>query len=79
MTALAFVGAGSVEFTRDLLADLFGFDDLGELSIRLHDNDAERLRTAEGIASQVRDRLGSTAHISAHARRADAFEAQTSS
>lgn len=74
MTTIAFVGAGSVEFTRDLLADLFGFDDLGDLAIRLHDIDPERLRTAEGIAAQVADRLGAQAKVTAHADRAEAFE-----
>ena len=50
MTTITFLGAGSVVFTRDLLADLFGFADLGPLTIRLHDIDADRLATADGIA-----------------------------
>ena len=50
MTTIAFLGAGSVVFTRDLLADLLAFGDIPDLRIQLHDIDAERLETAEGIA-----------------------------
>ena len=48
MTTVVFVGAGSVEFTRDLLSDFFGYDDLGPLTIRLHDIDPERLADRSG-------------------------------
>lgn len=54
---IVFFGAGSVEFTRQLLADLFRFDDLPELAIMLHDIDAERLAVAEATAHQVAQRL----------------------
>ena len=50
VTRIAFIGAGSVEFTRDLLGDLLTFDDLGELHVALHDIDRERLETAEAMA-----------------------------
>jgi alpha-galactosidase len=46
VTTIAFVGAGSVVFTRQLLADLFGFPELRDAEIRLHDIDADRLATA---------------------------------
>ena len=52
MTTITFLGAGSVVFTRELLADLLGFDDLTDVHIALHDIDAERLETAEAIARQ---------------------------
>lgn len=58
MTTIAFLGAGSVVFTRDLLADLLGFGDLADLRISLHDIDAERLATAEAIARGTIDQLG---------------------
>ena len=48
MITIAFVGAGSVVFTRQLLADIFGFPELSEVTIRLHDIDPDRLSTAEG-------------------------------
>jgi alpha-galactosidase len=69
MTRIAFIGAGSVEFTRDLLGDLLGFEDLGELEIALHDIDPERLETAEAMARWTARELGAQPTISAHANR----------
>lgn len=74
MTTVVFVGAGSVEFTRDLVSALFGFDDLGPLAVRLFDIDPARLATADGIARQVCDRLGAAAEITTHRDRAEAFD-----
>ncbi|WP_130491031.1 alpha-galactosidase [Motilibacter rhizosphaerae] len=53
MTTICFLGAGSVVFTRDLLSDLFAYDDLGDLRVVLHDIDPERLATAEALAQRV--------------------------
>ena len=50
MTRIAFIGAGSVEFTRDLLGDLLGFAELGDVEVALHDIDPERLSTGEAMA-----------------------------
>ena len=58
MITIALVGAGSVVFTRQLLADIFGFPELSEVTIRLHDIDPDRLSTAEGIAHQVARQRG---------------------
>ena len=58
MTRVAFIGAGSVVFTRQLLADLLGYEDLPTLDLRLHDVDERRLAVAEGTARQVSERLG---------------------
>lgn len=65
MTRVTFIGAGSVVFTRQLLADLLGFDDLGPLDLRLHDIDSARLAVAEGTASQVAERFGKRVDITA--------------
>jgi len=46
---VAMVGAGSVEFTRDLVRDLFTLEGLDRLELSLHDIDAERLQTAEQV------------------------------
>jgi alpha-galactosidase len=73
MTTIAFVGAGSVVFTRQLLADLFGFPELADATIRLHDIDADRLSTAEGIAHQVAQQLGARPTITASADRRTAL------
>ena len=46
MTAICFIGAGSVEFTRDLTADILSFPELSAAELRLHDIDEVRLDTA---------------------------------
>lgn len=68
------MGAGSVVFTRQLLADLLRFDDLGPLEIRLHDIDASRLAVGEGTARQVSERLGRPVTITSHLDRREALE-----
>ncbi|MCK2218090.1 alpha-glucosidase/alpha-galactosidase [Actinomadura sp. ATCC 31491] len=50
---IAFIGAGSVEFTQGLLADLVAFPDLGEFEVALHDIHPERLETAEAAARVI--------------------------
>jgi alpha-galactosidase len=73
-TSIAFIGAGSVEFTRDLLADLLRFEELSDIEVRLHDIDAERLATAEGIAHQVASQVGATPKVSVHPDRRAALD-----
>ena len=65
MTRVTFVGAGSVEFTRQLVGDLLRFDDLGPLDLRLFDVDERRLAVAEGTARQVGERLNRPLTITA--------------
>ena len=44
---VAFIGAGSVEFTRNVVTDLCGYPELaGGLDLALHDVSAERLAHA---------------------------------
>jgi alpha-galactosidase len=50
VTTIVFVGAGSAEFTRQLLRDLLTFDDLPGLELVMHDIDPERLTLAEQLA-----------------------------
>jgi alpha-galactosidase len=47
---IVIIGAGSVEFTRELLGDILSFPELGEVRVVLHDINTERLETAEAIA-----------------------------
>ena len=58
MTVIAFLGAGSVVFTRELLADILSFDELKGVTLALHDIDPERLQTAELIARRTAEQLG---------------------
>jgi alpha-galactosidase len=74
MTTIAFVGAGSVEFTRQLLADILGFAELAEVTIALHDIDSDRLSTAEGIAQQVVEQVGGRPTVTATTDRRAALD-----
>src|SRR3954471_19579258 len=74
MIKVAFVGAGSVEFTRELLGDLLSFDELADTHVALHDIDAERLDTATGMARWIDGELGGRATITAHADRGEALD-----
>ena len=50
---MAFVGAGSVTFTKTLVSDLLAFPELhGELDLALHDIDQRRLEVAEAIVNR---------------------------
>jgi alpha-galactosidase len=71
---VVFVGAGSVVFTRQLLADLFRFSDLPPVQIVLYDIDQERLDVARGTAEQVAARLDSRAEIVATLDRRQALD-----
>ena len=55
MPKIAFIGAGSVVFTLNLLGDILTFPELAESEIALMDIDAERLRIAEIMARKVAD------------------------
>jgi alpha-galactosidase len=69
------IGAGSVEFTRSILADLCAYEDLhGSLEIALHDIDPERLGYAERAAEQLVERSNAGYRVSAHASRSPAFD-----
>ena len=73
VTRIAFIGAGSIEFTRDLLGDLLSFDDLGPLEIALHDIDPERLATGEAMARWTAQQLGASPTFSTHLDRREAL------
>ena len=77
MTRIAFVGAGSVEFTRDLLGDILSFPELADATIALHDIDPERLDTGEAMARWTNQALGANATIEAHPDRRAALDGGT--
>src|SRR2546430_647923 len=59
MIRVTIIGAGSVEFTRNVVADLCSFPELaGQVTIALHDIDAERLTYAERAAASIVRRTG---------------------
>jgi alpha-galactosidase len=71
---ITLIGAGSVEFTRILLADLSAFPELAEATIVLHDINPERLTTAEQIATAANATAGAHFNIEAHLDRRAALE-----
>src|SRR6478735_2116894 len=73
MPRIVLVGAGSVEFTRNLLGDILTSPALRTSHIALHDIDPERLATAERMARWTADALGAEPTISAHLDRREAL------
>jgi alpha-galactosidase len=77
MTQVVFLGAGSVVFTRQLIADLLRFEDLPEFRLVLHDIDADRLAVARGTALQVAAQLGRSIDVDATLDRRAALRGAT--
>ena len=74
VTRIVFIGAGSVEFTRNLLGDILTFPELAESEIVLHDISPERLETAEAMARWTADAVGAHPAISSHLDRRRAVD-----
>lgn len=75
MRRIVLIGAGSVEFTRNIVADLCSFDELhGELTLALHDIDDERLGYAARAAESIVRRTDAGYPVEAHAERRPALE-----
>jgi len=78
MTRVVIIGAGSVEFTRNVLADLSSYRELhGSLTIALHDIDAERLDYAGRAAESIVRRAAAGYRVETHAERRPALEGAT--
>jgi alpha-galactosidase len=72
---IVIIGAGSVEFTRNVVADLCSYTELhGELEIALHDIDPERLAYAERAAGSIVRRTGAGYRVAAFPERRAALE-----
>jgi alpha-galactosidase len=66
MPKVAFIGAGSTVFARNLTVDLLSFDALRDSTeLALMDIDEERLRISESVARRVADHLGGDTKITA--------------
>src|SRR6201997_2799127 len=67
---VTFVGAGSIEFTRNVVTDLCGYPELrGRLELALYDISAERLAYAERLGRQLVAQSGAGARVTATADR----------
>ena len=65
MSKIAFVGAGSVVFTKNLLGDILAFPELQNCTISLHDIDPVRLDVAHQMAHWTASALGVSPTIEA--------------
>ncbi|HOU41124.1 MAG TPA: alpha-glucosidase/alpha-galactosidase, partial [Promineifilum sp.] len=74
MPKIAFIGAGSTVFAKNLLGDILSFPELSRATISLHDIDAERLRTSERVARRVAASLAAAPVIEATADRRRALD-----
>ena len=72
------IGAGSVEFTRNIVADLCSYPELhGSLQVALHDIDDERLAYSKLAAESIVRRTGAGYPVGAHADRREALDGAT--
>jgi alpha-galactosidase len=75
MTRVTFIGAGSIEFTRNVVTDLCTSPGLrDELEFALHDIGPDRLRFAGSLVQRIVDASGSTAKVTLHTERTAALE-----
>lgn len=58
MTKIAFIGAGSTVFAKNLMGDILSFSELADVTLALMDIDADRLRTSEIVAHKVARTVG---------------------
>jgi alpha-galactosidase len=66
MPKIAFIGAGSTQFTQKLVGDILGVPALADTTrLALMDIDEQRLRTSALVAGKVADGLGSRAPVEA--------------
>jgi alpha-galactosidase len=72
---VTFIGAGSVEFTRNVVTDLCGYPELaGRLHLALHDISPDRLAHAEALTRAIVAQAGAGATVTASADRAAALD-----
>lgn len=63
MVNIAFIGAGSVVFARQLVTDILRFPELADARFQLHDIDQARLDVAVATVEHVSARLGARADV----------------
>src|SRR4051795_8843622 len=75
MAKVAFIGAGSTVFTRNLVSDIVGTPELADTTtIALMDIDEQRLRTSEVVTRALVQRRGAGARVEATLDRAAALD-----
>ena len=74
MPKIVLVGAGSVEFTRELVSDICSYEELGDSEIALLDVSQERLETAAALARALASALESPVKVVSHLDRRAALD-----
>jgi alpha-galactosidase len=74
MPKIAFIGAGSTVFAKNLMGDILSYPQLADSTFSLLDINEERLRTSEIVAHKVADTLGAKPKIEATTDRRKALE-----
>ncbi len=74
MAKIAFIGAGSVVFTKELLGAILSYPELRGVTVALHDIDPRRLDAAERMARWISDELGAAATVQASLDRRPVLE-----
>ncbi|HEV8220252.1 MAG TPA: hypothetical protein VGQ05_08320 [Streptosporangiaceae bacterium] len=78
MIKVAFIGAGSVEFTRNVVTDLCSYPELtGRLHFALHDISAERLSWADRLTRRIVAQTGANAEVTTTLARREALSTRT--
>ena len=74
MTKITFIGAGSLEFTGELVRDILTFLLLEDATISLMDINAERLDFAKIVVTKIIDEGGYPARVEASLDRVEAHK-----
>jgi alpha-galactosidase len=74
MPKIAFLGAGSTVFAKDLLTDILTFPELSDATIALHDIDPSRLETTLKVGYGVAMSMGVAPNLEAHLDRRAALD-----
>jgi alpha-galactosidase len=71
---IAFIGAGSTIFARNLIGDILSYPELANAELRLHDIDQARLDVTEAVAGRVAQTLGARPSVTATRERERALD-----
>lgn len=74
MVKIAFIGAGSTVFAKNLMGDILSFPELADCTFALMDIDEKRLETSVQVAHIVNEYLGTNATIEATTNRRKALD-----
>jgi alpha-galactosidase len=74
MPKIAFIGAGSTVFAKNLIGDILSFPELANATLSLHDIDSARLSTSEIVVKRLASTLGANPTIEATTDRRRALD-----